>query len=57
MAYKLSELLDSDTQEQVESGKWLPARWLGRNNRGDWMQRIKDAWAVLTGKCEAVEWD
>lgn len=47
MAYLIDSYKNSQTQID---GKWFIARPL----KGPFINRIKDAWKVLTGKCDAV---
>ena len=51
--YTLKWLLKeaSDTQAEI-GGKWVPARPL----IGSMRDRIRAAWAVLTGKADAFTW-
>lgn len=44
-------------ENSVEScGNWIPLRPV--NHQFDtWKQRLKDAWGVLTGKYDALDWE
>ena len=49
-------LLNHKAEELSSDGKWTPARpinWKYRTVR----QRLKEAWAVFTGKADAFIWD
>jgi hypothetical protein len=49
----MTELMtEKENQQQLPSGLWAPAKYLITTK-----QRIKDAWAVLTGEAEAVKWE
>jgi len=37
------------------NGNWVPARPLNYRHRG-FFQRLREAWAVFTGKAEAFTW-
>lgn len=52
--YNLKTLMVTANQTQAEiDGKWYPARPLGFYGIG---YRLKAAWLVFTGKCDAVKW-
>jgi len=48
---KLMDLLETDTIAEI-NGKWVPARQVPCCRRC----RMRDAWAVLTGKADAIIW-
>jgi hypothetical protein len=51
--YTLKYLVTETQNAQAKiSGKWVPARPL----IGSWLDRLKDAWRVLTGKADAFTW-
>jgi hypothetical protein len=55
--WKLSSLIHADhAQAEVSPGVWVPARPLNEDFR-TLKQRIKEAWAVFTGKASAFTWD
>lgn len=54
--WKLSSLLILDTQRKLLDGRWIPARPLNEDYKS-LKQRIKEAWAVFTGKASAFTWD
>lgn len=53
--YTLKELLEtiSDGSKVEVNGRWYPARPLGYYSL---RSRLKIAWAVFTGKADAVTW-
>jgi len=55
---KLSYLLKSvnEIKASVDGVKWHPVRPQTAENTF-FMQRLKAAWRVLSGKSDAVEWD
>jgi len=49
------DILDTGmTQQCPKTGRWLPAVPLPYYP--EWPGRIRDAWAVLRGRAEAVQW-
>ena len=56
MALKMSRLMDGGTQESGDGKRWWPARYM-QLNEGAFTTRLRDAWLVLVGRAEAVEWD
>ena len=54
---KLSDLLQSVTQNtaSIDGVRWYPVRPSTSENTFLWL-RVKAAWSVLTGRCDAVEW-
>lgn len=50
--WTLRELVRWDVFKQVTPGEWVPAR----PERGPWTWRLRDAWAVLTGRADAFTW-
>jgi hypothetical protein len=56
MIWKLKDLIDSVNSTQAEiNGKWVPARPINYKCRS-FSEKIKDAWAVFSGKAEAFYW-
>jgi len=56
MIWKLKELRQGDLPQTEKNGLWIPARpenWKYRS----WLERLKEAWAVFTGRCEAFTWE
>lgn len=47
----MTELTESCSQHELPNGYYVPAK-----TTITFLQRVKDAWAVLIGKAEAVEW-
>lgn len=54
MKYTAREIEDWTEDVETPNG-WVPARPLNHQLEG-WRQRIKDAWGVLTGKYDALDW-
>lgn len=56
--YGATELIQGDTvtRERVEDGAWIPARSYPHNAFG-WTWRFGMAWAVFTGKADALFWE
>lgn len=59
----IKEIKTTDTHAQIDKDIWVPARPLlfsyGILTGGYWChkgRRLKDAWQVLTGYAEAVDW-
>ena len=54
--WTIQELVKSATENatETEDGRWVPSRPFKGD---DLLTRFKDAWAVLTGKADAVEWE
>lgn len=52
--YKLENLQNIDVQAEID-GEWVPARPLNWQYRS-LKQRIKEAYAVFTGKADAFIW-
>jgi len=51
--WTLRDLIDTANHTRKEiDGQWVPARPLP----GPFWWTVKDAWAVLTGKADAVRW-
>ncbi len=53
--YRASEIATWHVSEEYEPGKWRPARpcpWYGHR----WRYRLRLAWWVFTGKCDALNW-
>jgi hypothetical protein len=50
--YNAEEIKQWDTQTEI-NGKWVCARPQG--SRG-FMDRLRTAWVVLKGECDALEW-
>ena len=54
--YTLEGLLNNANQNQVEiNGNWVPARPVEIMDCLEF-RRLRDAWAVLTGKADAFVW-
>jgi len=50
----LRNALESANSTQAEiNGRWVPARPVGYYS---WRYRVKAAWLVFTGKCDALRW-
>jgi hypothetical protein len=56
MALKMSILMTSGNHESGDGKRWWPARYMQLND-GALTTRLSDAWLVLQGRAEAVEWD
>ena len=55
--YKLSNIINGDWPRAKKGyGWWIPARPINEDHR-TLRQRIRDSWAVFTGKASAVTWD
>lgn len=54
--YRLSDLKASQDQAEVRPGVWVAARPLNEDFRS-FSQRIREAFAVFTGKASAFTWD
>lgn len=56
MIWTLKGLMESAGSTSAEiNGKWVPARpinWTART----FMERVREAWAVFTGRAEAFTW-
>lgn len=53
------EYLNSSAITEVAAqinGKWVPCRPVSWGGLYGFTLRLKDAWAVLTGKADAFEW-
>ena len=56
MIWKLKDIVNSAHECQVNiNGKWVPARPINYTCR-TFKEKLKDAWAVFTGKAEAFTW-
>lgn len=52
--YNIEDLIKIATEYiTLINGKYVPSRPVPFNS---WLFRFKDAWAVLTGKADAVKW-
>ena len=50
----LKNVLEDAQSTQAEiNGRWVPARPFGYYS---WRYRVKAAWLVFTGKCDALQW-
>lgn len=56
MNWNLKDLIKHSSENAVcLNGKWVPARPV--NWKYDsWRERLRNAWAVLTGEAEAFRW-
>jgi len=52
--YNLSDLAKHTVSTEV-NGKWVPARPINYKYRS-FMEKLKEAWAVFTGKADAFMW-
>ena len=50
---KIENLMRGETMGEYQAGIWLPARPL---RFGSLWSSLRDAWLVLVGKAEAVQW-
>jgi hypothetical protein len=55
MRYWADDIASQNCSAEVEPGKWAAARPINYTC-DSWWARIKDAWAVLTGRADAVFW-
>ncbi len=56
-SYEVNQLLKSDrNQTEIEPGNWVEARPHDPSTRYGFTQRFKAAFAVLTGKADALFW-
>ncbi len=52
--YTIEDLVRTANECQARiDGRYVPARPIPF---GSWIHRINDAWAVMTGKADAVKW-
>jgi hypothetical protein len=54
--YKLSDLMNSNTQQKITSGRWIPAKPMSETMK-PFRRRIKEAWCVLIGKASTFTWE
>lgn len=54
MIWSLKELRGNMPQAEI-NGEWVPARPLNWKYR-TFIERLKEAWAVFSGRCEAFTW-
>lgn len=56
--YTIQTLLShaKQTQTETKKGHWVPARPLRLSGRAGLCSRLRDAWAVLTDKADAIRW-
>lgn len=50
-----NDLAKNDTSTEID-GRWVPARPLATPFGPRFFPRIRLAWRVLTGKCDALAW-
>lgn len=53
--YRAKEIKNWDTDTELPSGEWVPARPHPYSDR-TFMWRFHLAWLVFTGKCDALGW-
>ena len=54
--HELKDLIQESNENQANiNGKWVPARPENYKFR-TYGQRLKEAWAVFTGKADAFKW-
>ena len=51
----MSDIRDLNICKQEANGQWIPARPINYKYRS-LPEKLRDAWAVFTGKAEAVVW-
>lgn len=59
----MSEIKRSQSHTEIAENVWVPTKWIPYPNGiftlgywRVWWRRIKDAWQVLTGYAEAIDW-
>jgi hypothetical protein len=53
--YNLEEIIAAASTTVEINGKWVPARPINHTFRPI-SERLREAWAVFTGKMDAVKW-
>lgn len=56
MTYKFKTLIEQyRTNSTLINGQWVTARPINYKYQS-WLERVKEAWAVLKGRLDTVKW-